>query len=530
MNVDLLVRATAPVRLHNETIEGVLDLADLVLEHPVTFDNCTFTEVPVLDGLTVPALRLTGCHLPGLRADRLQVARDLTLTGSVFSGTCRLRDAGAGTLDLAGVQVTPHGYQPLDAAPGDAVPPEYLAVDARGARIGGDLTAAGLTWKGALLLGLARIDGMLVLTGAAGELVHAPSLTARGLYATEGLFTALNLPAATVDGPLELPRAELAELGAWGLTVAGSVVLADARVAGTVNLQGAELRAGFHASGLVAGSLQASRADIRGDCVLAGARFAGLVTMRGTRVGGTVVLRDTELGEDGGVSLKADGLVAFELLLECATPPGHVDLRHATVEVLADAATAWPARPVLTDFAYRQLRRDVPVAQRLEVLRRATPSVEPQPYEQLALAYRAAGRERQARRVLREKLRRESRAGGLPGRLWGRVQDLSIGYGYQPGRAAAIFAVLLLAGTGWFATAASCAGAAGLCPVKADEHPGWDPFLYSLDLLVPLIDLGHEKAWDPLGADKVVAVALIVSGWVFASVVVAAAGRALSRS
>ncbi|MBL7262231.1 hypothetical protein [Paractinoplanes lichenicola] len=402
-------------------------------------------------------------------------------------------EAGVLHNDRDGVRVTPDGYQPLGLTPGDSIPPEYLAVDARGARVGGDLTAAGLTWKGALLLGLARIDGMLVLSRATGELVHAFSLTTKGLYATDGVFGTLNLPAATVDGPLELPGAELGELGAWGLTVAGSVVLADARVTGSVNLQGAELRAGFHASGLVAGRLQANRAEIRGDCVLGRARFDGLVTMRGTKVGGTVVLRDTELGQDGGVSLKADGLVAFELLLECPTPPGDVDLRHATVEVLADAATAWPARPVLTDFTYRQLRRDVPVGERLEVLRRATPSVEPQPYEQLALAYRAAGRERDARRVLREKLRRESRTGGLPGRLWGIVQDLSIGYGYQPGRAAAIFAVLLLAGTGWFAVAASCAGAAGLCPIKADEHPSWDAFLYSLDLLVPLIDWATRR-------------------------------------
>ncbi|MBM2619751.1 hypothetical protein JIG36_30005 [Actinoplanes sp. LDG1-06] len=536
----LLLSAPAPdeghqaaLRLHGSTVEGPLDLTDATVDVPVTFDDCTFTDTPVLDGLTVPALRLTGCHLPGLHAERLQVARNLTLTGTTLTGAARLRDAVIGTgLDLDRVRVLRDVDVPL--SPGDEMPPEHVAVDARGARIGGDLTAAGLTWRGALLLGLTRVEGMLSMPGATcgNGLLHAPSLAARGFYATDGfrLTGVLNLPAATIDGPLELPGAEVTELSAWGITVTGSVVLAQARVAEAVTLQGAELGAGLHATGLAAGRLQASRAEIRGDLVLADARFDGMVMMRGTRVGGTVVLRDAELGEHGGVSLKADGLVAFELLLECATPPGTVDLRHAVVELLADTTAAWPQRPLLTGFTYRQLRRDIAVGERLEVLRRATPTVEPQPYEQLAAAYRAAGRDRDARRVLHEKLRRESHGGGLPGRLWGLLQDLSLGYGYRPGRAAAIFAVLLLLGTVWFAATADCAGAAGLCAIKADEHPAWDPFLYTLDLLVPLVDLGHEKAWDPVGPDKVVSVALIVSGWIFASVVVAAAGRALSRS
>jgi hypothetical protein len=46
---------------------------------------------------------------------------------------------------------------------------------------------------------------------------------------------------------------------------------------------------------------------------------------------------------------------------------------------------------------------------------------------------------------------------------------------------------------------------------------------------VPLVDLGHERAWDPVGADKAAAVLIIAAGWVLATTVVAGAGRALRR-
>jgi hypothetical protein len=126
------------------------------------------------------------------------------------------------------------------------------------------------------------------------------------------------------------------------------------------------------------------------------------------------------LGTEDGVSLCAAGLTTFQLGLECETPPGDLDLRYANVDVLSDLPDAWPhgpGRPLITDFTYRQLRTEMPVQKRLEILRRTGPEAQPQPYEQLAAVYRTAGREHDARRVLREKLRRESRTAGWPQRI-----------------------------------------------------------------------------------------------------------------
>ncbi|MFC6020109.1 hypothetical protein ACFP2T_28435 [Plantactinospora solaniradicis] len=591
----------AALRLRGVTVAGELDLRDLDLSCVVDFDDCTFEGKPLLDGLSAPAIWLTGCRLPGLAADRISVARSLTITRSRIDGSCYLRDARIGAqLDLEATVVVPTGYlgKRPDLPSSARTPDHYVGIDAENITVGGDLDGERLTCYGALFLNLARIDGALILSEARlpDGFVQAPSLVAGGVYGRRmRLHGTMNLYNSQINGPVDLAGAQIENpgeisFGGWGMTVAGSFeAQADTVFAGTVDLQAADIRGavqlsyvrctdpGEHGSlylpravvrsGVVArharlagpvslqhaqvsagvdlraveisagpsapGSLFADNIVVAGDLDLTSAALDGAVALAGARVDGTVTFLDSRVGCVDGCSVAADGLTAFQLVFEGHPPTGGVDLSHATVHVLCDTPGAWSVRTgrlLLTHFTYQQLRKDAPVARRLDILRRATPTVEPQPYEQLAAAYRSAGRERDARRVLREKLRRESHAGGWPRRLWGLVQDLTVGYGYLPGRAAAIFGSALLAGTAYFAVLGDCAGRRGLCPVKTDEHPTWDPFLYALDLLIPVVDLGHERAWDPVGADKVVMVVLMLIGWVFASTIVAAAGRALSRS
>ncbi|GAA2211408.1 hypothetical protein GCM10009850_068670 [Nonomuraea monospora] len=67
----------------------------------------------------------------------------------------------------------------------------------------------------------------------------------------------------------------------------------------------------------------------------------------------------------------------------------------------------------------------------------------------------------------------------------------------QPWRAAIGVTALLTLGTLYFSTVqcnATLPRTEGLCPVEPDEHPAWDPFLYTLDLLIPLVSLGHDTA------------------------------------
>ncbi len=95
-------------------------------------------------------------------------------------------------------------------------------------------------------------------------------------------------------------------------------------------------------------------------------------------------------------------------------------------------------------------------------------------------------------------------------------------YGYRPGRAAMWMAVLWAAGALLFAQHDAKA-------IKADEHPEWNPPLYALDLLLPVIDLGQEGQWMMTGYWQWGSAALVLLGWILATTVAAGASRLLRR-
>ncbi|WP_371558452.1 hypothetical protein [Streptomyces longwoodensis] len=72
-------------------------------------------------------------------------------------------------------------------------------------------------------------------------------------------------------------------------------------------------------------------------------------------------------------------------------------------------------------------------------------------------------------------------------RLWGYVQDATVGYGFRPVRAASWLFSLLLIGTLAYAAERPRA-------LKPDEASPFNAFFYTLDLLLPIIDFGQEHA------------------------------------
>ncbi|NEE15242.1 oxidoreductase, partial [Streptomyces sp. SID7499] len=65
--------------------------------------------------------------------------------------------------------------------------------------------------------------------------------------------------------------------------------------------------------------------------------------------------------------------------------------------------------------------------------------------------------------------------------------------------------------------------------IKGDEHPQWNPALYALDLLIPVINLGQDGYWRMEDAWQWTAAGLVLVGWVLATTVAAGASRMLRR-
>ncbi|GAA3956256.1 hypothetical protein GCM10022384_06810 [Streptomyces marokkonensis] len=144
-------------------------------------------------------------------------------------------------------------------------------------------------------------------------------------------------------------------------------------------------------------------------------------------------------------------------------------------------------------------------------------------YEQSTAAYRRFGDDDAARVVQLAKQRRHRRTLPWYGRLWGRLQDVTVGYGFRPLRAGGRLLSLLAVGS-------AVHGLRHPPPLKPDESPDFNPVFYTLDLLPPVVSFGQENAFAPEGGHQTLSYVLIITGWVLATTVITGLTRTVSRN
>lgn len=83
--------------------------------------------------------------------------------------------------------------------------------------------------------------------------------------------------------------------------------------------------------------------------------------------------------------------------------------------------------------------------------------------------------------------------------------------------------------TGLLAVGVVAFGAHHPPPLKAGEAPPFNPVLYTLDLLLPIISFGQEDAFGPRGWQQWLAAGLVASGWILATTIATGITRILSR-
>lgn len=316
-------------------------------------------------------------------------------------------------------------------------------------------------------------------------------------------------------------------LWAGGLTVDGGAFLRRMHATAGVRLPGARFLGGLNMRGAV---VEASRTPaVYGDNLeathvefSAGFTARGTVRLRGARVSGVLSFDLARLSDDVR-SLHLSHMQVDELILTPESIEGEVNLSYSRVGVLLDRPGLYPDGVHLNGLVYESLRGGWKVAERIEWVSRDPGGYRPQPYEQLAAWYRRIGHEPDARRVLLARQRARRRTLRLPGRVWGRLLDGVVGYGYRPWLAAVWAAVLLATGTVVFTV---------LPPtqIDPDEARRFDAFVYTLDLLVPVTVFEQRGAWEPVGWTRWLANVLIVSGWILATALIAGATRVLRPS
>ncbi len=450
----------------------------------------------------------------------------LASRGSVFcDGNSRM----IGGIHAIGIQVGATLYlgAGLMRAPAKGQDEDRYAVDLRRAKITGDLKCQeNFRARGACNLAGAHIGGSVSFEGASLRSVAGrdgqPAFTADGTQ---------------MDSDLCFKRAPTKGSGAdagTGFACQGVISLVNARVGGSFTVEQDERGRGNRCT-LTATGLSVTR-DVKLD-------MAGTVDLSGADITGDLTLDLGRLAADKNkAAADLNALSADVLTLRGRPSTGFLDLTRASVSLLRDNPQDWPAesRLVLDGLEYVDItttgEADDEESYRLKWLGTGTQCVRetagkykevgftPQPYQQLADVYRAAGSDRQARGVLHamycahnaeiNSFRRHPFI-----KLWNSLQNVFLGYGYVPSRALAWLIGLAVFTSIWLR-------------YFDKSHVGLvQAAIMSLGLELP--GAGYEKieGWAEAAstASHVIAALLVLCGLLLGATVIAAVARVIRR-
>ena len=503
---------------------------------------------------------------PALFADGLQVDQGMALTdgftatGSGELGAVRLNGAHiGGILDCSGVK--------LRNDSGPALAAGRLQVD-QSLHLRSGFTATGSGERGAVHLLGAHIGGQLDCSNAKLRNDSGPALAADGLRADEDLYLrggfaaigsgelgAVRLLGARIGGQLDCSDAELRNDSGPALTADGLRVDQDMFLTGGFTATGSGERGAVRLLGAhIGGQLDCSDAKLRNDSgpaltanglrvdqgmfltggfTATGSGERGAVRLLGAHIGGQLDCSGTELRNDSGPALAADGLQVDQslllgggftatgggadvaLALTGARVAGTLYFDPVRLEHVADPH--W--RLELDGLTYPGVPKQISARGWLDLLRDGTPIYAAQPYQQLAAGYRALGDERQAREILMAQRDDELARGDTrwTERLWARITKITLGYGYQPWRAL-LFLVAVVVASCVLAVVLGAHGA--LAQTKMTATPGrsctvMQQVSVGLDLNLPVgTSLARADCDLTTHSASVTAAWLSAAGWV----------------
>lgn len=498
------------VHMQGAFVEGRLDIRGCRIQSNVELKHCRFDrQVVAMDAHLGGLLNLQGSHLVGgLAADRLRCSSGVVLrNGFKAAGEVRLGGAQiGGDLDCSG------GH--FEVAEGDALSADSIEIT------GDVFLSEGFRTTGEVRLLGARIGGVLSCVGGQFEVAAGD---------------ALSVDNADIKGDVFLNN---------GFKATGKVRLLGANIGGNLECNDGrfEVKEGQ--------ALSADRANVEGSVFLRGKfKASGTVRLLGTRIGGSLECVGGQFMAPVGAALSIDRAeVRGAWYLYDTAQPVRVDSSHADVAVLVDDTAAWAPGSVLDGLHYAAFggRATTSGLNRLEWLRRQSDQhlggtdFRPQPWRQLQRVLRDMGHTEDAKQVgiaFEDHLRAIGRLGQSPPGTPAPVAALKrvvakaghftfgalAGYGYRPIRLLGWMAsVWFFCGAAywWLALPPRSAMAPSdplvfqnpsyreclpdndpkpgnwyLCGPLRGEYATFSPLAFSLDVMLPVVDLGQEKSW-----------------------------------
>ncbi|MEY9993044.1 hypothetical protein ABIE67_005076 [Streptomyces sp. V4I8] len=562
------------VRIEGARIVGSLRLEHANLVCPLDLTGCYFDEIINLEQTRAPAIFFKGCTIPnGVEADQIHTQNNFEIENCKVNGGIRLRAARIrGQFIMNSSRVRHESEVCLSALGMTALQGAFFK----------DFVAEGkVALTGATFGRVLDMQRAQLTKSPDGRALNARRITVAGAVKMSGGFVAeggVDLTGSDIKGDANLAGGRFIRNGAagpeervidltrafigqnayfnGGFHASGTVCLLDAQIKGSLRCEGGLFEnpndTAISAAGvtverdvnLTKPSTDQAREDVRG--------FAadGLTDFSGARISGKMDCSGGTFNNPQRVALNISGITAGSLVFgKEFRASGTLDLHRARVIGVLKAGAAVQASQVqLKGLTYGSFEDEMPLRQRLEWLRSAQRPFEPQVYRQLASFYRTLGDDKSAKMVLvaGRGAHFSTKNKAIQALAW--LFKKSVGYGYYPSLVLVWLSALEITGGCLFSTLrndlllapiyidsdASSPGhplgtITGSGHVTEHGYPAYQPWLYTLDLLLPVVDLRQSEIWIPHRAAEWCSMAFIVSGWALATTLVIGLGSVFTR-
>ncbi len=542
--------------LKNCVVEGELDLTGALLKNVLlSFSNCTFETINLSDA-HVQVLRFRSCKMDRLKAHRLEVDGIFSFThGTLCRDKIDLIGARIrGHLDLSGARLEG------DRERRYAIFADRIKIDGTlflrrgffansslrfyGADIAGDLACYGGRVEAkheALVFRASHIGGTVSLNRRYGEEDRE--------YGAFEAIGEVNFKLAEIDDNFDCSGGQFRNFN--GIDNLVALQLSQVSINGSIYMN-----SGFKCQGKV----RLVKARVGGDVDCRGGVFSNPVprSPKARRAASALVLFSTCIK---GSLFLSDRIEADDLEGEVDTRvEGCLDLRDVKVFAFEDSPAAWPPEKITTaehgklrcyifldGFNYERILGDklTDTKMRQDWLERQpkeeiTSIFKAQPYEQLYKAFSNMGHDRVAaffgqlkeQRRTHYQIRRDLTLGwkallvlplivGLLKALYHFSYMVTVGwfmgYGYKPARLFFIFIGAWLLGGYIYASehnlrnfapsetivlmdtaiASQCHQRWVRCEALPRDYLKFDPLMFSIDALMPMLDLHQKEKWQP---------------------------------
>jgi hypothetical protein len=421
--------------LTGSKIESTLDISDIELRGPVLLDEIDIRLSLVMKSINksirhdynitkqLESKVVSGKATTNVHMFNMKVGKNLDFSDSIFKSNVVLDGSEIGSTLLCRDTIFIGG------------------VFCKGVRVGGTMEVTKSTFKTVLDMGGFHAAGSLLLHKGSffGGNVHLVEANiGGGIDASESRFEGKIDPHDTLEQRKSL-NLEGASIGARFIADR-SEFIAPVHIIAT-KIHGPATFDGAHIKELI----KLNESTIDGDLKLSGARDWGDADMSRLKVTGELQLE----------AIKQEGKQ------QMWQPTALLNLDDAHIDAIqVKEKKSWPNKLSLSGLTYERVSG--PTSQPFSYIdwlnldnNHQDGDFRPQPYEQMTYVLRRMGYEREAREIAIEKQKkmRESSQMSCSNRLWSRILQITVAYGYKPGRIIIFAFIINIIGAIIFSTA-----------------------------------------------------------------------------